>query len=248
MPAFTGPRFLTPSEIRDAVTGAKDFAPLGSRAETFDGRLFRAMEVGAVALTRGNLLQGPANEANHINQVVGDAAAVGDMFINVDLGATAVTANQYGDGYIVMNDAAGEGIAYHVGGHAAAALSATSVRINLTEPVEVALTADTSEYSLHSIWRDVIQNPTTATNICVGVADFAYAINDFFWGQVWGIASVLQEATSASTVINGGVVGSDTTAGAVENTANGVTTHKEIGKAIVANVDGEHNGVFLQIG
>lgn len=248
MPAITGPRFLTGSEIRDAMTGQKDFGVLGSRAETLDGRIFRAMEVGAVALVRGNLLQGPANEANHINQVVGDAAAVNDMFISVDLGATALTADQYADGYMVMNDAAGEGICYHVGGHAAAALSATSVRINLTEPVEVALTADTSEYSLHSLWRNVIQSPTTATNVSVGVADFAYAINDYFWGQVFGPVSVLQEASSASTVIGGGVVASDTTAGAVENTANGVTTHQEIGRSLVANVDGEHNGTFLTIG
>src|SRR3990167_10189765 len=245
MPSITGPKFLTGSEIRDAGTTQDVVGVLGSRAETADGRVFRAMEVGGVALTRGNLLQGPANEANHINQVVGDAAAVNDMFINVDLGATALTANQYGDGFIVINDAAGEGIAYHVGGHAAASLSATSVRINLTEGVQVALTADTSEYSLHSIWRDVIQNPTTSTNMVVGVADFAYAINDYIWGQVLGVVSVLQEATSANTVIDGGVVGSDTTAGAVENTANGVTTHQEIGKAIVANVDGEHNGIWL---
>jgi len=247
MPAITGPKFLTGAEIRDSGTTQDVVGVLGSRAETADGRVFRAMEAAGSALVRGNLLQGPANVANHTNQVVGDNAAVNDMFINVDLGATLLSANQYADGFIVINDAAGEGIAYHVGGHAAAALSATSVRINLTEPVEVALTADTSEYTLHSIWRDVIQNPTTATNMVVGVADLAYAADNFFWGQVLGPVSVLQEASSASTVINGGVVGSDTTAGAVENTANGVTTHQEIGKALVANVDGEHNGLWLSI-
>ena len=81
----------------------------------------------------------------------------------------------------------------------------------------------------------------------IGVADFAYAVNEFFWGQVLGVASVLQEATAQVTVINGGVVGSDTAAGAVENIANAVTTHQEIGKSIVVNVDEEHNGVWLSI-
>jgi len=247
MASITGPRLLTQSEIRDASTVQEHV--LGSRAETLDGRIFRAMEVGPdSALVRGNLLQGPANIANHTNQVVGDSASVGDMFINIDSGNTAALINAYADGFIVINDAAGEGIAYHVGGHAAWSGNATSVRINLTEPVEVALTADTSEYTLHSLWRNVIQSPTTATNVSVGVADFAYAVNEFFWGQVSGPVSVLQEASSASTVIGGGVVASDTTAGAVENTANGVTTHQEIGRALVANVDGEHNGIFLTIG
>src|SRR3990167_5909094 len=117
MPAITGPKFLTGSEIRDASSGQQEV--LGSRAETADGRLFRAMEVGPdAALVRGNLLQGPANVANHQNRVIGDAAAVNDMFITFDSGNTAGTANQYGDGYAVIVDAAGEGIAYHVGGHA----------------------------------------------------------------------------------------------------------------------------------
>ena len=203
MPSITGPKFLTGSETRVAGTTQDVVGVLGSRAETFDGRVYRAMEVGPdAALVRGNLLQGPANFANHINQVVGDAAAVNDMFINIDSGNTAALANRYADGYIVINDAAGEGIAYHVGGHAAWSGNATSVRINLTEGVKVALTADTSEYSLHSIWRNVIQNPTTATNMVVGVADFAYAVNEFFWGQVLGVASVLHEATSQVTLIN----------------------------------------------
>lgn len=245
MPSITGPRFLTESEIRTESSVQQHV--LGSRAELLDGRIFRAAKNGASALTKGNLLQGPANVANHINQVIGDAAVSGALTVNIDLGATALTENQYADGFMVMNDAAGEGIAYAVAGHPAAVLSATSVSVSLKEPINSALTADTSQYSLHAIWRGVVQSPTTATNIIVGVADFAVTANYYFWTQTRGVASVLQEASSASTVIRGGVVGSDTTAGAVENTANGVTTHMEIAQALVANVDEEHNGVFLMI-
>ena len=151
------------------------------------------------------------------------------------------------DGYAVIVDAAGEGIAYHVGGHASWLSNATSVRINLTEPVKQALTADTSEVSLHSIWRDVIQSPTTATNNTVGVADVAYAINDYFWGQTRGVASVLQEMSGAASVMGGGLVPSDTTAGAVEITAQGVTALQEIGRALFIGADGEHQAVWLTI-
>ena len=248
MPAITGPKFLTGSEIRDASTTQDAVGVLGSRAETADGRLFRAMEVGGSALTKGNLLQGPANVTGHTNRVVGDAAVAGDMFFTFDSASNGAVANLYGDGYAVCNDAAGEGIAYHIGGHAAWSASDTSVRINLTEPLETALTADTSEISLHSIWRNVIQNPTAATNVAVGVADVAYASNDYFWGQVWGVASVLQEMSGAASVIGGVLVPSDTTVGAVEITAQGVTALQEIGRALIVGVDEEHNGVFLTIG
>ena len=247
MPAITGPGFLSPSEIRDSITGEKDFTVLGSRRETFDGRVYRAMEVGAVALVRGNLLQAPANVSGHTNRVIGDAAAINDRFFTFDSATNAAVANQYGGGYAVMNDAAGEGIAYHIGGHAAWTASEASVRINIDEPLETALTADTSEVSLHSIWRNVIQCPTTLTNISVGVADMPYAINDFFWGQVEGICSVLQEMSGAASVIGGAVVPSDTTAGAVEITAQATTALLEVGQALIVGVDLEHNGIYLSV-
>lgn len=245
MPAITGPRFLSPMEIRDTSTAQE--APLGSLVETLDGRAFRYMEVGATALVRGNLLQGPANTSGHTDRVVGDAAAVGDMFVTFDSATNSGTADQYAGGYLVVNDAAGEGICYHIGGHATWTASETSVRINLTEPVEIALTADTSEISLHSLWRNVIQHPTAATNIVVGVSDGVPAINAFFFAQVRGVGSVLQEATAAVSVISGGLVHSDTTAGAVEITAQAITAEQEIGRALIVSVDEEHNGVYLTI-
>lgn len=205
------------------------------------------MEVGATALVKGNLLQGPANVSGHTNRVVGDAASVGDMFVTFDSATNGASANDYADGFLVVNDAAGEGITYRISGHAAWAATDASVRINLSDPVDEALTADTSEISLHSIWRNVIQNPTAATNIAVGVADVAYAINDYFWGQTRGVASVLQEATAAVSVIGGAYVPSDTTAGAVEITAQAVTALQEIARALIVSVDGEHNGVFLTL-
>lgn len=246
MPAITGPRFLTTGDLRDTMN--LEVPVIGSRVETLDGRMYRAMEVGAVALVKGNLLQGPANVTGHTNRVIGDAAAAGDRVFTFDSASNGATANDYAGGYAVCSDAAGEGIAYHISGHATWAATDASVRINIDDPLETALTADTSEVSLHSIWRNVIQNPTAATNVAVGVADVAYAINDIFWGCVWGVTSVLQEMSGAASVIGGGLVPSDTSAGAVEITAQGVTALQEIGRAMIVGVDEEHNAVFLTIG
>lgn len=243
MPMFTGQTVLTTREARGSDTTQQHW--LGGRAETLDGRIFRYVQNAGTALVRGNLLQAPAVVANHLNRVVGDAAAVNDMFITLDIGATATTENQYADGYLVINDAAGEGIAYRISGHPAQAASATSARYDISEPVDVALTADTSEGSLLSVWRDLIQHPTTFSGMAVGVADDAYAADVYFWTPVIGVTSVLSDANV--TTVGQVVVPSTTTAGciAVDPTS---AASPQIGRSPQASVSTEHRAVFMTLG
>ena len=70
MPSITGPVFLTGSEIRTSGTTQDVVGVLGSKAETLDGRVFRAMEVGGVALVKGNLLQGNSRDSKIEKTVV----------------------------------------------------------------------------------------------------------------------------------------------------------------------------------
>ena len=48
MPSITGPRFLSPAEIRVSTT-TQD-AVLGGRVETMDGRIFRYARAGTSVL------------------------------------------------------------------------------------------------------------------------------------------------------------------------------------------------------
>src|SRR5437773_6355886 len=64
----------------------------GERMPTKDGRSFRYVLNGAVALVAGNVIQAPAQVANHL-ALTPVAASIGDTSITVALGATAATAN-----------------------------------------------------------------------------------------------------------------------------------------------------------
>lgn len=240
MPGIVG-NYLTHTEIRNTATTLGNTI-LGQRAETMDGRIFRWVGNAGTALVRGNLLQSPAVVANHANRVIGDAAAVGDLSATLDLGATSAAENLYAGGYLVINDEAGEGIVYRISGHDAFDSSETSARVQLSEPIDVALTADTSEGSLISLWNDVIQSPTSATAMICGYADDAYAADVFCWVQVVGIAAVLNDGTPS---VGGNIVRSGSVAGAAATSA--ADTASPVGRAVQTYVNTEHRATYLML-
>src|SRR4030042_2004512 len=86
--------------------------PLGTRMVLEDGRAFRYCKAGE-ALGAGTLCQTPLAIADHdMDLPIALAAAVGATSISVTIATTAVTADQYMDGYIYINDGAGEGHIY----------------------------------------------------------------------------------------------------------------------------------------
>src|SRR4051812_46543217 len=95
------------------VTTTTREAEVGQVMATRDGRLFRYVKNGAVAMTVGNVQQAPAQITNH-QQLVPTATAVGSRTIQVALGATAVTANQYAGGWAIIDTTPGLGYAYPI--------------------------------------------------------------------------------------------------------------------------------------
>lgn len=227
------------------------FAPeLGVRAVTGDGREFRYVQAGAVALVPGTLLQAPAQVGNHI-QLTPAAAAVGATTVTVTLGATAAVANQYSNGFLVVSADSGSGgqpgYMYQISSHPAAALSSsltltlgdallnkitTSAKIDLVMNPQGngAITAGT---------EGVVIYPTTATSAPVGVAINALAIGYYGWIQVKGLATVPNDAGGGITVGNG-VVPSTSVAGAVKSATG---TLPVIGVA-ATTVTASQNGTF----
>ena len=84
---------------------------LGTRAETPDGRVFYyAQEDGTAIGTAGLIVDNVAVVAAHDMDVPTTAAhSVGDTTISIEVPTTDLTANQYKDGYMVVNDGPGEG-------------------------------------------------------------------------------------------------------------------------------------------
>jgi hypothetical protein len=214
---------------------------IGAKVELPDGRKFRYAKVGGSALVAGHMTQGPAIVADHQNRAVAAAVAIGGRTVTATLGATAATAGQYAGGYLVVNDATGEGHYYKISTNAAADASGV-ISVELVEPVKVALVASTSEVSLiPNPWNGVIDYPTTSTLNPTGVAPFAVPASSFCLLQTGGPSNVLIDGTVG---VMTGIAVPASVAGAVKVMA---ATLSQVGYALQAGVDTEYNAVFLTI-
>lgn len=212
---------------------------LGERVATQDGRAYRYAYAGAVALVPGTLLQAPAEITNHEN-LAPAAAAIGATQVTVTLGATAVTANQYAGGYLMVTVTPGQGYQYLIASHPAAALS-TTVVLTLSDPIQVALTTSSRCDLVANPYNGVVINPTTATSAPIGVAVYPLPINTYGWIQVSGAACVLADGT---VTVGTNLVASNGTAGAVEATTG---VQAGIGEALTGIATTEYGAVNLII-
>jgi phage baseplate assembly protein gpV len=121
---------------------------LGQEMRFIDGRRFRYARAGAVAVVPGKLYQAPIPVAAHVLQTAA-AAAVGARTVALTLGATATTADQYRDGYLVvdLSTNTGFGYMYQIGAHPV--IDASSVfNVPLRSPVQVAIATTANSISL----------------------------------------------------------------------------------------------------
>lgn len=213
---------------------------LGTKAVSADGRVFRYVKAGAVALVPGKLQQGPAIVANHQNIAVAAAAAAGATSVTVTLGATAATANQYANGFLVINDAAGEGHTYKIVSHPAADASASLV-LTLDDAIIVALTTSSEACLIANQYNGAIVAPASPTGPDLGVAIYPVAIGEFGWVQTRGVVSCLSDGTPAAGSM---LSRSNAVAGAVET---GVLAQGFVGNAVQAGVDTEYRAINLQL-
>lgn len=213
-----------------------------------DGSRYRLALNGAGAQAAGNLVQSVAVTANHLN-IACAAALAGAYSITVTLGATAVTANEYKDGYVHINDAGADvttqGYVYRIKSHPAANASATLV-LTLYEdsPVKIALTANSEATLTRNPWRAVIIHPSPPTSLVLGVAPCAVGANEWFWVQTRGPCAVL---TSGTVVAGDFVVPGATVDGSVMPSAAFETDGPLIGRVMTVNADTEHSLVYLAL-
>lgn len=194
---------------------ATQLAPLGAILDLEDGRLFRYGQAGAVALSAGHVCQSGANVADHQVDQALDTPATGARVVTVTLGATAVTANQYADGYLVFDAtiANGGGSTHKILSHPAAALS-TSVAVTLYDPLwEDIIAASTGSLIAHPAAGIVVKPASAATAPVIGVPVRDVPISNFAWFQFRGICGVL---ANGAVVAGNSVIASITVIGACE--------------------------------
>jgi hypothetical protein len=209
--AFTGVAQLSTQDI--FKTSTTKLMRLGTQGATRDGRLFRYGLAGAVTLAPGKINQIPAVVANHQNIAVQTASVVGDATLAVTLGATAATADQYADGYVVGFDASGVGQTLQLNGNSVAALS-TTCTLFLNDPIAIAQTTSAKVNLELNPWAGALVYATGATTeFCNGVTPVSLTAATYGWFQTRGPAAVL---TNGAITKGSGVIPGQTTAGSVD--------------------------------
>lgn len=172
---------------------------LGEKAFSNDGRTFRYVKNGAVALIPGNVLQSPAITAAHVNWTPAALSALGDTsFITT---ALTFVLNEYANGYLVIEKGTlGVGQTLMIKSNPAA--TAAVATFQLSDPVAVTSTGTVTHSLVRNPYNGVIQTPiTTLTGTPVGVAVAALPISNFGWIASRGITGVTADgAITVGTV------------------------------------------------
>lgn len=175
---------------------------VGTPFVSADGRVFVVVQNGAVALVAGNLVQGPASiGANHIGLAVVSNAAIGATQITVTLGGTAVTANQYAGGFVVISAGTGLGQTLRIASHPAQSTTSGNVVLTLEDPLSVAITSSTSKASLT---LNPYGSPNGAAISTHGVVVSPSGTSSASTGKTIGVTIGPIPASSTSTLALGG--------------------------------------------
>ena len=220
--------------------------PLGTMRVISDGRAFCYALNGAAELAAGKLNQTVAPVSTFEGQAVAAAAPVDDRELTLTPGAGTAVANLYADGFLHINDAAGEGHMYKVKSHKAVT-SSTDFTLNLYDFIRVALTTSSKWTLTVNNQKNLIISPTTLTGNIAGVAPRVVTAAYYFWNQVRGCASVLGHGT---LVIGDNVtpsVANTPVAGAVEASTEATSVATIVGKVLHVSGGTEYSLVDLCI-
>ena len=231
---------------------------LGTRMEFPDGRVFYYGKAGE-AITAGKVAMMKTPNADHIKDLaVASAAAVGANQLTItNGGSTAVTGSgkytgdfttegDLVDGYLFVNDDAGEGQTFQIMDHSTAATGAAitvdlypndSVRTALTTSSEVGISV--SIYSAAEVW-DV----NDIDGVVVGVPTCDQTSGYYGWYQTAGPCAVL---TNGTVVLGKNVMTGSSTDGSVDVMADDSSAEFLIGGVIHVGATTEYSLVDLQI-
>ena len=92
----------------EKATGTTQLHPLSTRMVLPDGRVYYYGQADG-AITSGKVCQSAVGIANHDMDLAVNTASAGDKSLTVTVGGTAVTEEEYKDGYVYVNDGTGEG-------------------------------------------------------------------------------------------------------------------------------------------
>lgn len=189
---------------------------LGTMGFTNDGRTYRYVNAGGSDLDPGKLTIAVDITSDHEDIAV-NTFGIGDTTLTVTLGGTAITANEYDEGFVNIISSTGLGTMYSIKSHPISAGSEDIV-ITLNEPIVVVAASGTKVTLVRNKYRDIIVSDGTLADLPVGVPNVIISSDAFGWVQTGGLCAVLNDGTT--TVVAGKPVTiGDVTSGAVEDIA-----------------------------
>jgi hypothetical protein len=238
---------LAAIEVGAAGTTVKQVR-LGTRYADPFGRVFY-YAYAATAVGRGKVARAAATIANHNNLSFAVAPAVGDTIVKVTLGGTAMTADQYQDGWLTVQDGTGEGRTYPIEGCDAQTSTTGTGVIYLSDAIDTAGAVSEANVDLNYNYYDELLPPAdnsqayVPVGVPIGVGGLG--ASEYGYVQTWGPCSVWQDEA-------GGGLGREATWGA--GTGTGMVEDKDaatepafgiLGPA--TPVDTEYQAIFLRI-
>lgn len=233
---------LTSNEVY--TTSEVKLHALGQKGADTWGNIYRYAKLGADA-TAGKLLIAQAEADNHQNISVASAASAGDDYIEVTLGATAVTTDEYVDGFLSFVDTSPEGEGYRIVAHETSSAGSEAIKIWLNRPLLTAATTSSEVALTRSLWSepavgtDVSLEPAGVTMVDIDASEKPYC-----WLKTRGEVAVLGDSTGIGVGVFGTT--SDEDAGAV-GLYSDVDAERKFCRALDASVDGEYFPVYLFI-
>jgi hypothetical protein len=226
---------------------------IGYKVEAADGSVYRYGHFGADT-NRGVLVSQDLSESSLVdtdNEVIAPASCVdttdgtiGSRFIEIDM--DSVTAGQYAGGKLITTDDTGEGYTYDIVGNTATGVpQAGNFRMELAQPLQVALDATTDIAIVGNKYSN-LETASTTDIAVAGVSCSTMDVSEAAWGwiQTKGVVGILADGT----VDDGDIITlSDGTAGAVQTIAGGGTDVADlVGEPIVGFcIDEGDNGGHL---
>ena len=241
----------------EKVTGTTKIHPYGTRMVIGGDRVFKYGGISsAAAVGAGKIVQAAVPHAGHdMDLVIPTAIAVGDKSITVTTTATDVAKDFYADGYVYINDGAGEGHMYKIRSNAALDYSdSAALTLNFHDGDTCAEAIDTS--ALAGVFQNPYSNMVVSTagahsartGVITGVCTTEMTASYYGWFQTWGPAAVL--ISTSATIVGKHVRTSDNVAGAVEPLIRAGTNEdwEEIGIAgIEGAADTDYGVIDLRI-
>lgn len=240
---ITGPRHVTTPGQGIYEESVNQLYELGTMLD-LAGRQFRYAKANE-ALSVGTLLTAVLD--SDAEDTVTVAHGIGTVDVTVTA-ASAITANQYKDGFLIVDEGTGAGYTYRIDSHPAIGSAATGT-ITLKDPLVVAWAIADTDITL---WQSpyVVQESNTDQVECpMGIAPIAVTSAYYFWMQISGFGGTLMDEAFGNNVAERVVTIGSSTAGSVEaQDAQGETIVGDILSDAGDTEDAKYYPVFLRRG